>query len=399
MNRSIQNAYTETILNTYTRQPVCIVRGSGSQLTDSDGKTYLDFFPGYGVGVLGHCHPEITRIIRSQAETLVHLPNTFYHPNQAELAGLLSRLSGGGKCFFCNSGAEANEAAIKFARKYGSEQDRHEIITFRNSFHGRTYGSMTATAQEKFHTGFAPLLPGFRYADFNDLDSVRRAVNERTVAVLLEPVQGEGGIHVADTKFMEGLSALCRERNILLMVDEVQTGLGRTGRFFAYQWYGLTPDVITLAKGIGGGLPMGVMIARRELAEVFAPGMHASTFGGSPLVCAAACQVIRILERDKLVERVETVGPLLQDILEAMARKHPALIDRIEGRGLMWGVKLRGEGKEIVSRCLEKGLIINCTAGTVLRLLPAMNIGEDLIRRMSEILDGVLADLERETAS
>lgn len=394
MNNKIIDLHKASVMNTYTRAPIVMERGQGSYLFDSEGKKYLDFFPGFGVGVIGHAHPAIADAISKQATKLIHLSNTLYNSLQAEFAARISALTNSGKCFFANSGAEANEAAIKFARQFGSQTGRNEIITFKNSFHGRTYASMSATGQAKFHKGFEPLLPGFSYAEFNSMDSVREKMSGKTVAVLIEIVQGEGGINLAEKSFIEELFKLCKDKDILFMVDEVQTGFGRTGKYFAYQHFDIEPDIVTLAKAIGGGLPMGAMVVRRDLCDIFKPGMHASTFGGSPIVCAAGLAMLDVIENEHLIEQIpgksEHMAAKLEEIKSGCSR-----IDRIEGKGLMWGVKFKDNCADVVSECLEHGLIINCTAGSVLRMLPAINVSLEEIDMMAAILNKVLTGKEK----
>jgi acetylornithine/N-succinyldiaminopimelate aminotransferase len=286
--------YKDCVLGTYTKLPLVFVKGKGSRLWDIHDKEYLDFFPGWGVGGLGHCHPKVVSAIRDQAPRLIFVANNFYNLPQAKLAQEIIHRSFPGKVFFCNSGAEANEGAIKLARKFG--KGRYEVITFDNSFHGRTLAAITATGQKKYQEGFHPLPEGFKHVPFNDLAAVERAVTDKTAAVMLELIQGEGGIHVAGKDFVQGLRRLCDEKKLLLIVDEVQTGIGRTGKFFCYQHYGITPDAMTLAKALGGGMPIGVMVVKNEFADVLGPGTHASTFGGSPLVCRAALAVLKAVQ-------------------------------------------------------------------------------------------------------
>ncbi len=283
-------AYKDFIMPTYAKVPLIFVKGKGSQLWDIQGRAYLDFFPGWGVGNLGHCHPKVMQAVRDQVSRLIFIPNNYHHVPQAKLAREIVYRTFPAKVFFCNSGAEANEAAIKFSRKFGS--GRYEIITFENSFHGRTLATLAATGQKKYQQGFAPLPEGFKQVRFNDLAAVQQAINEKTIAVLLELIQGEGGIHVAQQEFVSGLRKICDEKNLLLIIDEVQTGIGRTGKLFCYQHYGVLPDIMTLAKALGGGFPIGVMVAKKEIADTLQPGMHASTFGGGPVVCTAALAVL-----------------------------------------------------------------------------------------------------------
>jgi len=380
----IFSSYDENILKTYTRMPAIFVKGKGSVLTDIHGKKYLDFFPGWGVSNLGHCHPKVMGAVREQIGKLIHVPNNFYNPQQAQLAKELIRISFPAKIFFCNSGAEANEAAIKFARAYGNGS-KFEIITTENSFHGRTLGALTATGQAKHQKGFTPLLPGFKTVPFNDLKAVETAITDKTVAVMLELIQGEGGINIASKEYVQGLRQICDQKKILLIVDEVQTGMARTGTMFCYQHYGIVPDIMTLAKALGGGLPIGTMIVKKELADVFKPGMHGSTFAGSPLICKAALGVIKAIYSDKILANVKLTGPYLIEKLNELKAKYP-IIKEVRGLGLMIGVELTIDGQDIFKECFEYGLIINCTQGNVLRIMPALNVTRRQINKAMFIL-------------
>ncbi len=369
--KEIFYSYDENILLTYARVPYIFVKGKGCVLTDVHGKKFLDFFPGWGVGNLGHCHPKVVAAVRDQIDKLIHIPNNLYHPNQAKLAKELIRISFPGKIFFCNSGAEANEAAIKFCRAYG-EGKRFEIITTKNSFHGRTMGALAATGQVKHQQGFAPLPEGFKVVPFNDLPAITSVVTDKTVAVMLELIQGEGGINVASKEYVQSIRKLCDEKNILLVIDEIQTGMGRTGRMFCYENYGIKPDVMTIAKALGGGLPIGAMIVDKKLADIFKPGMHGSTFAGSPLVTKAALGVLKAMSQDKILKNVKALEPYLKSKLEALKQKFSCIVD-VRGMGLMFGVEVTGDlGLKIFNQCLEHGLIINCTQGNVLRIMPAL---------------------------
>lgn len=372
MNKTI-NLYDKYVLNTYKKTPVVFVKGKGSYLWDDKGKKYLDFFPGWGVSGLGHCDPAVVAAIRKQAGKLIHVSNNYYNELQGRLAETISKESFGGRVFFCNSGAEANEAAIKLVRKHGSKKGRYEIITMIESFHGRTMGAITATGQDKYHEGFRPLVPGFRYVKLGDLDAVKSAVNAKTAAIMLEPIQGEGGINIEPKEYYQGLRKICDQHGLLLVFDEVQTGMGRTGRMFCYQHYGLTPDVMTLAKFLGGGVPIGAMVAKNELSPVLGPGTHASTFGGSPLACAASLAVFEAVKKQKLLKNVIETGAYLKKKLCALAEDYP-LIKEVRGLGLMIGVELDRDGSDIVRQCMDKGLLINCTNVKVLRWMPALNV-------------------------
>jgi len=381
--------YQKFILNTYTRIPVVFVKGKGSVLTDIHGKEYLDFFPGWGVNNVGHCNPKVMAGVRDQIDKLIHVPNNVYHPNQAKLAKELIRQSFPGKVFFCNSGAEAAESAIKFARAFG-KGDRHEIITMRNSFHGRTLGALAATGQEKYQKGFAPLPQGFVHVPFNDFEAVKNAVTPKTIAVMLELVQGEGGVNVASKEYVQKLRALCDEKGMLLIFDEVQTGIGRTGEMFAFKLYGVTPDIMTLAKSLAGGLPMGAMVVKEKLADTFKPGMHASTFAGSPLVCKAALGVFKAMESQKLLKNTRDMGHLAMKRFMSWKEKFKC-IKEVRGLGLMIGIELTIPGADIVQACFEKGLLINCTQGNILRILPALTITQKQMEKALKIMEDVLS--------
>ncbi len=384
----ILSAYNDYLLTTYTRIPTVFVKGKGSVLTDVNGKKYLDFFPGWGVSNLGHCHPKVMGAVREQIGKLIHVPNNLMNPHQAKLAKELIRISFPGKIFFCNSGAEANEAAIKFARAY-AVGERFEIITTENSFHGRTMGALSATGQHKHQKGFAPLLPGFKTVPFNDLKAIEAAITDKTIAINLELIQGEGGINIASKEYVQGLRELCDHKKILLIVDEVQTGMARTGEMFCYKHYGITPDIMCLAKALGGGLPIGAMIVKKELADVFKPGMHGSTFAGSPLICKAALGVIKAIHSDKILANVKKIGPYLVKKLNELKAKH-SIIKEVRGVGLMIGVELTVPGENIFKECFEYGLIINCTQGNVLRIMPALNVSRAQINKAMFILDKAL---------
>ena len=386
--QDIFGVYQDCILNTYTRVPKIFVKGKGMNLVDIDGKKYLDFFPGWGVANVGHCHPKVMSAIRDQVSKLIHIPNNFYHIQQAKLAKELIYHTFPGKVFFCNSGTEANEAAIKFARAYGAGK-RFEIITFEDSFHGRTLGSLAATGQKRYQDGFAPLPAGFKTIKFNSLPVLERGVTEDTVAIMLELVQGEGGINVADRSYIYKIREICNKKNILMIVDEVQTGMGRTGEMFAFQNYGIKPDIITLAKALGGGLPIGAMIVKKDIADTFKPGMHASTFGGGLVICKAALGVFRGIQKDKMLKNAQKMSNYIFDRLDAMKEKYK-IIKTVRGIGLMIGIELSVEGKGIAEECLKRGLIINCTHNTVLRLMPALNVTKKQIDKALHILGKAL---------
>lgn len=380
--------YEKYVLNTYTRMPISLARGKGSRVWDLEQREYLDFFPGWGVSGLGHCYPKVTSSIKEQAKRLLHVSNNYYHHLQARLAKKIIELSFPGKVFFCNSGAEANEAAFKLARIYGGGK-RFEIISFENSFHGRTLAAISATGQKKYQEGFAPLVPGFVCVPFNDFKAVEKAVSEKTIAIIIELIQGEGGIRIADFDFVKKLRKLCDERRMLLIVDEVQTGMGRTGKIFCYQHYGIIPDIMTLAKSLGGGLPIGAMVAREEIADLFKPGMHASTFGGSPVVCKAALAVFETIQKENLLKNCLEMGNYLRDRLTGLKEKF-SFIKEIRGMGLMLALELNIPGKSIVEESAKNGLLINCTQERILRIMPAINVKKKEIDKAIRILENVL---------
>lgn len=382
------------LMDTYYRMPVVLRKGRGVKVWSTNGKEYLDFVAGIAVNVLGHCHPKVVVAIQKQAQRLIHVSNLYYNEPQVKLAKLLVENSFADKVFFCNSGAEANEGAIKLARKYAKENlkaDRFEIITAFNSFHGRTLATLTATGQERFQKGFEPLVPGFRYVEFNNLKDLESAINERTCAVMLEPIQGEGGIRLPSPEYLKGVREICDSHGILLILDEVQTGMGRTGKLFAYEHYGIKPDIMTLAKGLGNGVPIGAVLATDKVASAFKPGSHASTFGGNPLCSAAAIATIEtILEDGFILDNCIRMGDYLLKGLREIKEEYSSFILDVRGKGLMIGMEMSLECSEIVKDCLERGLIINCTAGNVLRFTPPIIVQKKDIDNMLNILDDVL---------
>ncbi|HHU76410.1 MAG TPA: aspartate aminotransferase family protein [Firmicutes bacterium] len=394
----LQEEERKYIINTYNRQKGAtplLVRGQGSRVWDENGKEYLDFVGGIAVNALGHCYPPILEAVSRQMEKIIHTSNLYYSEPQVELARMLVENSPAGKVFFANSGAEANEAAIKLARKYTKQRfgrERYEIVTALDSFHGRTLATITATGQEKFHRGFEPLVPGFRYARFNDLNSFRAQINSYTCAIMVEPVQGEGGIHVATPEFLQGLRRLCDEHNLLLIFDEIQCGMGRTGKLFAFEHYHVVPDIFTLAKALGGGLPIGAMLCTEEVAGGFSPGDHASTFGGNPVACAAATAAVGTLLNEGFLELVRQNSAFLLGELERLQGIFPGLIKEIRGKGFMLGLEIGSEAVEIRMHCQDRGLLINCIGGEVLRLLPPLNTKKDELVAALGILEGVLQD-------
>ncbi len=382
--------FDKYVIANYGRLARVIVKGEGCYLWDADGNKILDMFPGWAVSGIGHCHPKVVEALRRQAGELLHIDNTFYSEPQGKLAKLLSERAFGGKNFFCNSGAEANEAALKLAR-LATDEGKYKFITAEGSFHGRTFATVTATAQPKYHEGFLPLLPGFVYVPFNDIEALENAFGDEVCAVMVEPIQGEGGINVASNEYLEAIRRLCDENGALMILDEVQTGIGRTGKWFAYQHFDVEPDIITMAKALGGGVAIGAMMATDEVAEKLVPGKHASTFGGNCLACAAGVATIEAIEEGGLLENAVRMGEYTQEKLRELKDKHP-IIDHVRGIGLMIGVQLTRQGAEIVDKCLERGLRINCTAGTVLRFMPAMIVTAEQIDEAVDILDGVLSD-------
>ncbi|MFH1615707.1 MAG: aspartate aminotransferase family protein [Planctomycetota bacterium] len=383
--------YNKYIIANYTKVPLAIVKGQGNYIFDAEGNKILDMFPGWAVSGIGHCHPKVTEAICRQAKQLLHIDNTFYIPQQAQLGRLLSDRAFGGKSFFCNSGAEANEAALKLARRHTSKE-KYKFITALNSFHGRTFATVTATAQPKYHEGFLPMLPGFVYVPFNDISALEEAFCDEIAAVMVEPIQGEGGINVATPDYLRKIRQLCDENGALMILDEVQSGMGRTGKWFAYQHYDIEPDIMTLAKTLGGGAAIGAMIATQEAAGSLVPGTHASTFGGNPLACCAAIAVIEAIEEENLLENAENMGCYAREIIEKLKSRHN-IIDHVRGMGLMIGIQLTVPGAEIVNKCLEKGLRINCAHETVLRFMPSMTVTTEQIDQAVEILEAVLAEV------
>lgn len=378
----------------YARAPVCLVRGEGVRVWDSEGREYLDFAAGIAVDALGHCHPRLVGAIREQAATLLHVSNLFQIPSQIHLARLLAEHSFADRAFFCNSGAEANEAAIKLARRYAREtwsSDRYEIIAMRGGFHGRTLGALSATPTEKYQHGFEPLVPGFKSVPFGDLRAVERALDNRTAAILVEPIQGEGGVHVAPDGYLAGLRRLCDDAGALLIFDEVQTGMGRTGRLWAHEHWAVEPDVMTLAKALAGGLPIGAVLARDRCARVMGPGSHGSTFGGNPLVTAAAVATLQTVLEERLPERAARVGAYLMERLRDLARTRPA-VREVRGRGLLLGVELDRPAAPVVTACRERGLLLLSAGDAVLRLTPPLIVEEADVDRAIGVLEAVLAE-------
>lgn len=379
------------VVPNYNRYPVCLVRGEGSHVWDSEGNRYLDFFPGWGCNLLGHCPEPVVRAVQEQVATLIHVPNTWYTEAQGQWAKALSDRSFGGQAFFCNSGTEANEAAIKLARLH-TPKERYKIITFEGGFHGRTLGSTAATAQPKYHEGLGPLMAGFVYAPFGDLEAVARLIDRETAAIMIEPVQGEGGVVLPPEGFLAGLRKLATDNKLLLIFDEVQTGCGRTGQWFAYQHYGVTPDVMTLAKAVCGGVAGGALLTTAEIAPSLRPGMHAATFGGNPLAARAGVATLEMIDNENLLENTRRISAVFKQRLVELQQKHEVIRD-VRVLGVMIGVELAIEGAPLVKACMDRRLLINCTHNTVLRLLPAMNLSEEQVHEGCDILAEVLAEV------
>lgn len=382
--------FSRYVIPNYRRYPICLVRGEGSHVWDAEGNRYLDLFPGWGCNILGYSPPRVVRAIQEQAERLIHVPNTWYTEPQGEFAEALCT-RGFGQAFFCNSGAEANEGAIKLARLH-TPPERYKIITFENGFHGRTFAAVTATAQPKYHQGLGPLVPGFLYAPYGDVEAVRELVDAETAAILVEPIQGEGGVNLPPEGFLAGLRSICDEHGLLLMFDEVQTGMARTGEWFAYQTSGVQPDVMTLAKGLAGGVACGAIIATPEVAPSLRPGMHASTFGGNPLAMAAGLATVETIEAEGLLDNVREMSQKFRAFLGELAQELP-LIEEVRVQGLMIGVELGVPATPAVEKCLQRGLLINATHDTVIRLLPALNVTAEQVEEGCEILAQVLREM------
>jgi acetylornithine aminotransferase len=376
------------LMQTYTRQPLSIVRGRGTKVYDLEGREYIDFVSGVAVNILGHGHPDLVQAIQRQAAQLIHTSNLYYTEPQVKLAQMLVDHSFADKVFFCNSGAEANEAAIKLARRYSHDKygaGRFEIITMKNSFHGRTMATLTATGQEKIQKGYEPLLPGFKYVAFNNLEELEGAVTDKTAAIMLELIQGEGGVHVAEREYVKQVRDLCAQKDVLLIFDEVQTGMGRTGTLFSYEQFGVQPDVMTLAKGLGGGVPIGACLATDSVATAFSPGSHASTFGGNPLACAAGLTVCRILLEGQVLDHAYRMGEYFTKGLSDCKEQH-RVVREVRGLGLLQGIDLAMDAKAVVNECLARGILINATGDHVLRFVPPLIITKLEIDRLLNTL-------------
>jgi len=384
--------FKEFVVPNYGRYGVNLVRGEGSYIWDAEGNRYLDLFPGWGCNLLGHCPPRVVEAIQQQAATLIHVPNSWHLDLQGRWAQLLSERSFGGQAFFCNSGAEANEAAIKLARLHHGP-DRYKIISFEGGFHGRTLATTTATAQPKYHEGLGPLVAGFQYAPYGDLEAVSELIDDETSAILVEPIQGEGGVRIAPDGFLKGLRELADQNDLLLIFDEVQTGCGRTGNWFGYQYFDVTPDVMTLAKSLCGGIAAGAMLTTAEIAPSLRPGMHAATFGGNPMAAAAGIATIEMIEQENLLDHISVLAELFESRLQQL-QKECQWIKEIRVAGMMVGIELDVQGGQIVEQCLQQKLLINCTQGKILRLLPAMNLTLSQANEGLDILSQILLDFE-----
>ena len=391
-SQEIIDLNNQYLCQTYARYPVAFVRGEGCKLWDAEGKEYLDLFASLAVMNLGQCHPAVVKAVQEQVATLTHISNLHHTVPQARLAELLCKNSFGDKVFFCNSGAEANEASIKLARKYGVDKrdGRYEIITVLGSFHGRTMATIAATGQEKVRQGFGPVLEGFRYVAYDDLAAMEAAVSEKTIAILVEPILGEGGVVIPQPGYLKGVRDICDRHGLLLIADEVQVGIGRTGTLFAYEHTGIEPDIMPLAKALGGGIPVGAMVARAEVAESLSLGSHGSTFGGNAVACAAGVAVIETLLNDGVLENCQKMGAYFLSKLQALKDKF-SFITEVRGQGLILGAELDRDGADIATICLEEGLLINCAAGKVLRFIPPLIVTKDEIDHGMDILEKVLA--------
>jgi len=392
---NIKETSDKVFFNTYKRFPIVIAKGSGCTLWDTEGRSYTDFLAGIAVCNLGHAHPGISKAILKQADTLFHVSNLYYTIPQTELAAWLVNHSFADRVFLCNSGAEANEAAIKLARKYFKEKgdnNRYRIIAMEKSFHGRTMAALSATGQDKIKKGFDPILQGFDFVPFNDSKALKDKISNETCAVLLEPIQGEGGIRTPDPEYLKTVREICNEAGILLIFDEIQTGMGRTGKLFAYEHFGIEPDIMTLAKALGNGLPIGAMLAKEHIAGAFGPGSHATTFGGTPIVTAAALEVVKVMTEENIIEHCREIGNYFKARLLWLKERHD-LIEDVRGLGLLLGIKLKIKGESIVTACMEKGFLINCIQDDILRFVPPLIIQKDEIERLILSLDEVFRGL------
>lgn len=392
-SEDVKEMFSKYSLNTYKRVGPVFVKGKGSFLWDSEGKKYLDLFPGWGVSILGHCHPQIVKVIKEQTGKLIHLPNNLFQQEQALAAKEIIKNSFPGKVFFANSGAEAIETAIKLTRLYASQSGRYEVITMKNSFHGRTFGALSATGQSKYKDPFRPILPEFKEAEFNNFESFKSQVNEKTVAVILELIQGEGGVNIASKEYINNLKGFCKEHDLLFIADEVQTGMGRTGKLFCYQNYEIIPDALVLSKGLGAGVPVSAFVVKNEIADLFKSGLHASTFGGSPLVTRAVLEVFKTIKEEKILSNTAKMGDYLLKRLNKFKDKF-AFVKEVRAVGLMTGLELNIDSFPIFMKALEKGLIVNSTHQTVLRIMPALNVKKEELDKGLEILEDVFLSIK-----
>jgi len=385
----VKNLYDKYVLNTYTKTDLCLVKGKDEYVWDIEGRKYLDFFPGWAVSGIGHCNKYVIKNIRKQLNKIIHVSNNYYNELQGELSEVIIKNSFEGKVFYANSGSEANEGAIKLARKFGSP-DRFEVITMEKSFHGRTLATLAATGQDKVKKGFEPLPSGFLHVPFNDINALKNAINPKTIAVMIELVQGEGGINIADKEYIAEIRKICDEKNLLLIIDEVQTGIGRTGKMFAYEHYGIEPDIMTLAKSLGGGMPIGAMVVKEKFSGVLTPGSHASTFGGGPLVSAAALGVFEAIKKDRLLNNVNKMSKYFENQLNKLKKKKQ-IIKKINILGLMIGLEIDMDDADVIyKKCLSKGLLINCTQNNILRIMPPLSVDKKEISDAVEILEASL---------
>lgn len=400
MNEDIRQRADRVIASTYNRFPVVLTHGKGCNVFDADEKKYIDFLAGIAVCNLGHSHPRVCEALKKQADILFHVSNLFYTMPQVELAEKLIQHSFADRVFFCNSGAEANEACIKLARKFFNdkgESNRFRIISMKQSFHGRTMGTLSATGQDKIRAGFEPVLGGFDFVPFNDVQALRNAITPDTCAVMLEPIQGEGGVRCPEADYLRSVREICDEAGILLIFDEIQTGIGRTGQWFAYEHSGVKPDIMSLAKALGNGLPIGAMLATERTAKAFSPGAHASTFGGTPLITAAALEVLKVIEEENIVESCRRTGGYFKEKLFLLKEKYSIIRD-VRGTGLLLGMELTIPGKPIVDQCLENGFIINCIQDHILRFIPPLIISRAEIDLLVTCLDSILGSIQMKSA-
>ena len=396
-NQELIKLTNKYVAKNYGRYPIGLVRGKGTAVWDASGKKYIDFVAGLAVNNLGHCPPTVVKAIRKQAGKLLHVSNLYHIEPQSQLASELTRLTFADKFFFCNSGTEANEAAIKLVRRWfydNGQPKRFEIITMNDSFHGRTMASLSATAQKKIHTGFTPLLPGFKYVPFNNIAALKKALTKKTCAVLIEPIQGEGGVNLAQETYLKTLRKICNEKGILLIFDEIQTGFGRTGRLFAYERYKIKPDIITLAKALGGGIAIGAMGSTNKIIESFSPGTHGATFGGNPLACAASLASLKTLTKKGFLKKTSSTGDYFLEQLYGLRKKF-SMIREVRGIGLMLAIELDRPGAEVVTNCMKEGLLINCIQQNIIRFLPPLIITRKEIDLLIKTLSKIFTKMEQ----